>query len=251
MYKVLIIDDEKPTKIAITALLERKNYPSIKSIATASNGKEGLFAMRELQPDIVFVDMNMPIMNGIEFLETVHIEFSNVVYVVISGYDEFEYAKAALKNGASDYILKPIREEELYSSLEKIISQLNLKRNINDVREKDQAYSPSMVIDIVREYIDQNYCREIRIDMFTKKYHISKEYLLKLFKKKYGCGIYEYSLNLRMKRAKELLQDYSLQIQEISDRLGYSNNNYFSKAFKNHYNMSPSEFRDITTKNDA
>ena len=81
--------------------------------------------------------------------------------------------------------------------------------------------------------------------MFSEKYFVSKEYLSKLFKKKHGCGIYEYALNLRMSRAKELLLDPGLQIQQIAERLGYSNSNYFSKAFKNFYNLSPSEFREM------
>lgn len=108
-----------------------------------------------------------------------------------------------------------------------------------------QEISPGEIIDDIKDYVDKNYCEEIKISMFSEKYFVSKEYLSKLFKKKHGCGIYEYALNLRMSRAKELLLDPKLQIQQIAERLGYSNSNYFSKAFKNFYNLSPSEFREM------
>jgi two-component system response regulator YesN len=100
------------------------------------------------------------------------------------------------------------------------------------------------VIEVIKDYIDKNYCTEIRLSMFREKYFFSKEYLSKRFKQKYGVGIYEYALKLRMERAKELLMNDDLQIQEISERLGYSNNNYFSKAFKNYYGLSPTDFRE-------
>ena len=67
--------------------------------------------------------------------------------------------------------------------------------------------------------------------MFSDKYFFSKEYLSKLFKQKYDYGIYEYVLKIRMERAKELLLDDSIKIQKIGERLGYADNNYFSKAF--------------------
>ena len=80
--------------------------------------------------------------------------------------------------------------------------------------------------------------------MFSEKYFYSKEYLSKLFKFKYNSGIYEYAQTIRMRRAKELLNNKEIHIQDIAEQLGYSNNNYFSKAFRNYYGVSPSEFRD-------
>ena len=79
--------------------------------------------------------------------------------------------------------------------------------------------------------------------MFADKYFFSKEYLSKLFKSKYGCGIYTYVQEIRMQRARDLLLNPDIKIQSISERLGYADNNYFSKAFKNYYVMSPSQFR--------
>jgi two-component system response regulator YesN len=245
MFRALIIDDEKPARTAISALGAWSVY-GIEPPFTATNGKDGLKAMRELQPDIVFIDMEMPVMDGIQFLQEASLEFPEVQFIVVSGYDEFHYAQAAIKNGAIDYLLKPVVAEELNKALKKAVSILNngniTETDISSLRIDNP--DPNHVIEVIKDYIDKNYCTEIRLSMFREKYFFSKEYLSKRFKQKYGVGIYEYALKLRMERAKELLMNDDLQIQEISERLGYSNNNYFSKAFKNYYGLSPTDFRE-------
>ena len=243
MFQALIIDDEKPVRTAITALGDWKKY-QISQLHYATNGKEGIACMRELHPEFVFVDMHMPLMNGIEFLEQAKRDFPASKYIVVSGYDEFHYAQAAIKNGAVDYILKPINSEDLNVAIERAFVQLGGRLDGQSYESGAHPLAPGEVIEIIRDYVEKNYATDIKISMFSEKYFFSREYLSKLFKKQYGIGIYEYALKLRMDRAKALLLDNSIQIQEISDRLGYSNNNYFSKAFKNYYGISPTDYRE-------
>lgn len=244
MYRSLIIDDEKPVHAAIIALGKWRDYKVLVP-SSAYNGKDGLSSMRELHPDIIFLDMNMPIMNGISFLKIASEEFPEAKFIVVSGYDDFNYAHAAIKGGAIEYLLKPIAEDELNHAIAMAVDGLQLaNKNHNDLISDIREISPVEIIDDIKDYVDKNYCDDITVSMFSEKYFVSKEYLSKLFKKKHGCGIYEYALNLRMSRAKELLLDRNMQIQQIAERLGYSNSNYFSKAFKNYYELSPSEFRE-------
>ncbi|WP_342565320.1 helix-turn-helix domain-containing protein [Paenibacillus sp. FSL R7-0345] len=105
------------------------------------------------------------------------------------------------------------------------------------------AGNRSGVLENIKAYIDNHYFENIKISMFTDKYFLSREYLMKLFKGKYGCGIHEYVQKVRMDKAKELLADPALKVQDISEMLGYKDKNYFSKAFRNYYDCSPSEFR--------
>jgi two-component system, response regulator YesN len=101
----------------------------------------------------------------------------------------------------------------------------------------------SSVLENIKAYIDNHYFEDIKISMFTDKYFLSREYLMKLFKGQYGYGIHEYVQKVRMDKAKALLSDPGLKIQDISEMLGYKDKNYFSKAFRNYYDCSPSEFR--------
>ena len=241
MYKALIVDDEKHVSQAIIALGEWEKY-SIKEPFYASNGQDGLTAMREIRPNIVFVDMKMPIIDGREFLKLATAEFTNVQYIVISGYNEFELARAALKFSVIDYLLKPIDEDDLNSAIEKAIFNLNKKSSDELQKNENQGIrietaSPKYITKEIKHYIDDNYFKEITLSMFSDKYHFSKEYLTKIFKEHYNCGIYEYALNMKMSRARELLGNSEISINEISLRLGYSNNNYFSKAFKNFHEI--------------
>ncbi|UQZ35894.1 DNA-binding response regulator [Paenibacillus sp. PK3_47] len=108
---------------------------------------------------------------------------------------------------------------------------------------KSLAGDRSSVLENIKAYIDNHYFENIKISMFTEKYFLSREYLMKLFKGKYGWGIHEYVQKVRMDKAKALLSDPGLKIQDISEMLGYKDKNYFSKAFRNYYDCSPSEFR--------
>ncbi|MCM1038571.1 MAG: AraC family transcriptional regulator [Roseburia sp.] len=241
MYKALIIDDEKPVRIAISKL-GHWNYYHIAPPEMTSNGREALSAMREIRPDVVFVDMNMPVMDGGTFLEKASVEFPDSQFIVVSGYDDFTYAQRAIHYGAVDYLLKPIREEELNHAIEKALLRINPSETFGQETGREGA-SPEEIVEIIKEYIDSNYCTNIKITMFAEKYFFSIEYLTKLFKSRYGYSIYEYVLKLRMERAGELLANEENKIIDIAGRLGYADNHYFSKAFRNYYGVSPSQYR--------
>ena len=93
---------------------------------------------------------------------------------------------------------------------------------ISDTSAKTDHITPDEIVTIIKDYIESNYCTNIRISMFAEKYFFSQEYLNKLFKNKYGFTIYEYVLKLRMERAAELLAQPDINISDIAERLGYA-----------------------------
>lgn len=243
MYKALIIDDEKPVQIAIQKLGNWRYY-GIEPPRLAANGRDGLLTMREFHPDIVFVDMNMPLMDGVSFLKAASAEFPDSQYIVVSGYDQFSYAQQALHYGACEYLLKPVEEDALNNAIEKAILRMDPETVFPDAPPAGQtAISPDEAVSIIKEYIDSHYCEMIKTTMFAEKYFFSTEYLNRLFRGKYGFTIYEYVLKLRMERAKELLENEDNKIIDIAERLGYADNHYFSKAFRTYYDISPSQYR--------
>ncbi|MDE5719045.1 MAG: helix-turn-helix domain-containing protein [Lachnospiraceae bacterium] len=242
MYKALIIDDEKPVQIAIQKLGKWKYY-GIEPPLLSVNGKDALTTMREFHPNIVFVDMNMPVMDGVSFLKAASKEFPESQYVVVSGYDQFSYAQQALHYGACEYLLKPVEEDALNGAIEKAILRIDPETVFDAGKTPTADISPEEAVTIIKEYIDSHYCENIRITMFSEKYFFSTEYLTRLFRGKYGFTIYEYVLKLRMERAKTLLEDEDNKIIDIAGRLGYADNHYFSKAFRTYYDISPSQYR--------
>ncbi|MFD1772459.1 response regulator [Paenibacillus rhizophilus] len=97
----------------------------------------------------------------------------------------------------------------------------------------------------IKNYIDDNFFNDIHLTMFSEQYYLSKEYLSRLFKERFGFGIYEYVLKVRMDKAKEMLDDPAIKIQLISSKVGFNDNAYFSKAFKKYSGLSPSEYRNL------
>ena len=111
--KILIIDDEMIMRQGIKYMLNWEQE-GFQLAGEASDGKEGLRLMEELRPDIVLLDVVMPVLDGIEFSDIVREKYPEIQFIILSGYDNFEYVKATLLNGAVDYILKPaINPEKL------------------------------------------------------------------------------------------------------------------------------------------
>lgn len=247
MYKTLIIDDEKAVHTVIRKLGKWQKL-GLEEPRSAWNGSEGLSLMREIHPDIVFVDMNMPVMDGSTYLQKASKEFPGAKLIVISGYDDFRYAKTALQANALDYLLKPLAEEELNKVLTRAVGLLDEENGrVQTENSKDHTYTAKELPAAIKEFIDQKYAQEVTLDFLSEHFFFTKEYLSRLFKKEYGYGIYEYVLQVRMNRAKELLEDPAVQIQQIAEQLNYNDSNYFSKAFRTYTGISPTDYRMMKT----
>lgn len=252
MHSVLIIDDEKPVRQAIAALGHWEEL-GIAARYEAVEGESGLQILREKQPEIVLVDMKMPNMDGAQFLEIAHREFPGVKYIVISGYDNFEYTRRAIQAQVLDYLLKPVVEAELNQLLQLAVAQIAAEK-AEGARQAGAALpfpdaphpagAEKINLAAIKTYIDQHYDRDIKLSFFAERYFLSKEYLSKLFKEAFGYNIYEYVLRVRMEKAREMLADPALRVAVIAEHLGYRDQNYFSRAFKTYYGISPTEYRD-------
>jgi len=122
MKKLLIVDDERNIRYGLKTMIERE-YPDLYLIATASNGAEALELYKKDRADIIITDIRMPVMDGITLLEQLSAEKragEGPAVVILSGYDDFEYAKSAIRYRVKDYLLKPIRRDELFGILERI-----------------------------------------------------------------------------------------------------------------------------------
>ena len=150
----------------------------------------------------------------------------------------------------NDYLLKPLKADELNQAVRKALLELHPDARFDetDTSERPASVRADEVIEMIHRTIEESYSENISISGFTSRYFFSKEYLSKLFKARYGCGIYEFLLRTRMTRARELLSDPSLQIQEIAARTGYSDTHYFSKAYRNYYGESPTQYRKQAAK---
>jgi two-component system response regulator YesN len=187
MFKVLIIDDEEPSREAIKILGEWENL-GINELLEAADGQMGLDLLREKNPDLVLVDMKMPEMNGTEFLQIVEQEFPGLICIVISGYNDFEYTKRAIQSNAADYILKPVNRQELNAALRKAIDSIEAKRR-KENESIDTNISLNMSLPKLKEkifmsIIEQTVNKQTNLDHLHMIYadHLNKSFGIALLR---------------------------------------------------------------------
>lgn len=127
-YTVLVVEDE-PIILQDTINEITNSEMNFQVIGTASNGLEALHMYKELKPDVVFTDIQMPVMNGLQLTKELKELDPDLYIVILSGYSDFEYAQQAIKLGVKEYLLKPLDAEELTVLLKNFIHLLT--KNIN------------------------------------------------------------------------------------------------------------------------
>ncbi len=131
MGKILVVDDEKATLSMLSLLLEAYGY----TVLTAENGESGLEIFRNERPSIVLTDIKMPGMDGIEILQKIKEDDHDAEVIMITGHGDIELAIKSLKFGAADFITKPINNDVLEISLEKVKEKINLKTELRKYME--------------------------------------------------------------------------------------------------------------------
>lgn len=131
MYKVLIIDDEPIIRKGLRNIINWKQF-DCEICGEASDGLEGSELVKDLKPDIIFTDIKMPEVDGLEMLKEIRDVVPNAKIIILTGYREFNYAQEALKYGAFDYILKPSKIEELTFVVKKAVKELKFTKSKNE-----------------------------------------------------------------------------------------------------------------------
>jgi len=125
MFNVIVVDDEPTAVDYICTIIETK-CSKFRVVDTANNAKDGLEKVYQHRPDLVITDIKMPIMNGIDFVKKIKEKLPDIHAIIVSGYQDFEYAKGAIQLGALDYVLKPINPTLLTNTLDSIAPKLNV-----------------------------------------------------------------------------------------------------------------------------
>ena len=362
-YSVVIIDDEPWTREVVKHLGQWKEL-GLSIVGEASDGDLGLEMVRELRPDIILTDVRMPYLNGIDLVRTLRAEGNKAQVIFFSGYDDSSYIRSALRLGASDYLLKPIKPNELnerlktcveaikkntsengganatiteapgfidaswakpfyvlcsdlqmalqtgeVASVEKKLAEIRtlLTQNEGETPQRgsliqvyyalmgilqryisDSGYSVDEVfgksntsfvfgrdstseqlfryarellktavvrvseltrnstklnLDSVREFLKESYARGVTLEETAARFFVTKEYLSKVFKLKFGEGFTEYVTKLRMERALRLMCEYDIAIKDIGPAVGYFDTAHFYRVFKKHFGFTPGQMR--------
>ncbi|MBA2938987.1 response regulator [Paenibacillus sp. CGMCC 1.16610] len=241
MHTILVVDDEKWIRTALKHCIERTGLPFC-VICECANGLEALDWLKENEVDLVITDVHMPVMDGLTLVRELYDGNKGQAMVVVSGYDDFVFAQAAIRFEVRDYLLKPVGIEDMNACLSKILERIK-KESKQDVTNESRSLSELTSIEQVIQFVEKSMPRDVTLNEAAAKVHLNPSYLSQMFKQKTKVNFGDYVLNLRMEEAKKLLSQTSLRITEISDRLGYTDVSYFGNAFKRVSKLTPSQYR--------
>ena len=246
MWKCIICDDEEITRQGLSSLLAMMRN-DIEVIDTAADGEEAISKIRQQIPNIVLIDINMPIKNGLQVMQEINAEYPNIKFIIISGYRDFEYAQQAIRLNAVDYLLKPIMFESLNDVLDRCIHQITEHLNTSKIiiTEKVNKKIVNQIIDYIEENFRNPHCT---LEEVSEHFNLSAPYVSKLIKQEIQMTFTEIVNTKRVEFAKKLLINKpQALIVEISEACGFSSQHYFSRVFKNSTGISPNEYRTINS----
>ena len=206
----------------------------------AGDGMEALTKIDALRPDIVIMDINIPIMNGLKVIQLSRIKHPGTAFVIVSGYDDFAYCREALRLQITDYILKPVNYEEFGSCIDNLKISL-FERRVSSAAEPEKQ--EERTITGITRYLQEHLAEEISLTVLAGQFHLNPQYISQLFKSEIGVNFLAYLTNIRMEKAKKLLLSTSLPIAEVAEQSGYGDYRVFTKVFKKSEGVTPSQYR--------
>lgn len=269
MYRLLIVEDEDIIRQGISKIIQDMSLP-LTDILEARSGSEALALARSERVDMVISDIRMERGDGLTLIRQLREEGLCRHFIIISGYGEFAYAQQAISLGVSEYLLKPVKKRNLADALGKLLGLLEqeqeqvkmavppngllaaadqapLHEDLNRVRPDlgPLPHAPeSNAISFILQYMDQHYNENITLKSAADRIYMNASYFSTLFRKKTGITFVHYLQKLRIERAKELLLDPQYKIYEVAVKVGFVDEKYFFKVFKNCEGVTPNEYRD-------
>ena len=241
MKRVMIVDDEMPVRKLLQATIDWESL-GLEVVGEAASGIEAINIIDDVNPDIVFVDICMPFMNGIEFTKMATARYPDLFVIVLTGFDDFEYARQCVSLPVVEYMLKPIVRSEVEKVLKRVVDELNKRISDDKCVEQEEPALNSFEIQNIVNYLKNNYKDStINLASVAQQFGFNSCYLSRKFKKEMGVSFVEYLMKCRMEQAIELKKN-NLKMFETANEVGIPDPNYFGRCFKKYTGISYSEY---------
>ena len=235
--RVLLVDDEIMIREGFNKLFDWEAHGCVVA-GEAADGMEALAKIDTLNPDIVIMDINIPIMNGLKVIKMSRIKHPDTAFIIVSGYDDFSYCREALRLKITDYILKPVNYEEFGTCIDNLKISMYQENVSQEPEEQDER-----IINSITRFMQEHLAEEMSLSVLAEEFHMNPQYISQLFKNEIGVGFLAYLTSIRMEKAKKLLLSTSLSIGEVAEQSGYGDYRVFTKVFKKSEGITPSQYR--------
>ncbi len=241
MYKVMIIDDEKSIRNLLKVAIRWEDYNSYVA-GEAQSGIEAINIIDDIQPDIVFVDIRMPFMDGIEFSKIAMKRYPYLKIIILTAYNEFEYARECIGIGISDYMLKPIVLADIKENLAALVRELDERPILENKKESVEEEQGNPHIMNIKKYIQENYENaQMNLTAIAQYFSFNPSYLSRMFKAEAGISMIDYITKIRMEKAIECAKD-GILMYKTAKQVGIPDPNYFGKCFKKYTDCGYSDY---------
>ena len=243
-YRVMLIDDEQSARKLMKASINWENL-NMEVVGEAASGIEAINVIDEMKPDIAFVDISMPFMNGIEFTEVATARYPKLVIIIMTALDQFEYARKCVSLPVFEYMLKPMVRSEITTVLERVKKRLDETLDTEGESAAESMNGPEMeqsTMEQIKKFIETSYTdSKINLASVAEQFGFSASYLSRKFKQETGKNFVEYLTECRMEKAMRLAEAGKKMFQ-ASAEVGVPDPNYFGRCFKKYAGMSYSEY---------
>lgn len=272
MIKIMVVDDNALVRRAVCETIDWAAM-GCEIEGSLTNGIEGLRYAKEHHPDIIITDIKMPGMDGLEMVKALKEEYDTFSSIVITGFDEFQYAQQALRLGAADILLKPIENKELVETVRRIaggsieeryggagkptgnislngtcsltenqiLTEMTRKEHMQYLEEKKEEHY-AVVVRRALAYMRENLSRKISLTELADYVGLSAAHLSRLIKKDTGKSFIDVLNQIRLETAVQLLREGRYKVYEVSNMVGIDNYAYFYQFFKKETGKSPTEY---------
>ena len=249
MIKVLIVDDEKYVRMGIKTETDWALI-GCEVVGEAANGLEALELADQVRPDLVVSDIRMPKMDGIELAEKLVEKYPGVKVIFLTAYNEFEYARQAIRIGVSDYLLKPFQDGELEASIQRLLhlhpnapaSNSELEEQLIPLKGKEEV--ANRYVQTAISYIEEHYPdMDFSVGKLAESMAVSEGHISRLFKAETEVSINNYLTKYRIRKAMDYLKDVQVKVYEVAEKVGYQDLAYFSNTFKKLVGKTPSDYQ--------
>lgn len=251
--KIMIVDDERLILLGLKSCIEKIEEVKCK-VYTASSAQQALETLELTPVDVLITDIEMPGMSGLDLIERCMRKNYVKRSMVLSGYDKFEYARTALRQGVVDYMLKPVDKEELRQNICRIYREMQPARELDLMRQYRPYFAhveeediPPLLKKCVA-FMQENYKDSVSLGMLSEYTGKTENYLCSLFKKQWDVTFLDIVNEMRLKDAVYLLlYEPGLSVQDISGRVGYHSERQLFRLFKKYLDMTPQQVRNHET----
>ena len=247
-FQVLVVEDEYYSAQAVKRMLHECDS-TFQVVWEAENGKEALDYLTSHKVHLVITDLHMPVMNGLELAKYLQEKEPQLPVIMLTGYSDFAYIQEALRSKVLDYLLKPVKKEEMESALARVRLQLEAlgitpenSREETEVHESAQMGAEELT-HYAAGYIREHFQEEIDLGSLAQQLGFHSAYLTKLFNKYIGESPLRYLTGIRIQEAKRLLEETAYPISRIGEMVGYPNQFHFSKTFRRETGINPTAYR--------